>query len=59
MALTEMKEIKSLTDRRARFDGRLSLELWQKALARWRKEERWAKHHSRVATSPWEKSRAA
>lgn len=27
------------------------MELWQKALARWRKEEKWSKHHSRVATS--------
>lgn len=32
-------------------DGRFRLELWEKALARWREEERWDEHHSRVAIS--------
>lgn len=38
------------------FGGRFSLKLWQKALARWKEEKRWDKHHSRVATSRGEKA---
>lgn len=47
-----MREIKQLGGQRVwGTDGRICSEWWQKALARWRKEKRWDKHHSTVATS--------